>query len=90
MYTLAKNMGFNWFKNSKKAKETGMEMSGMERFSHKNTNADNDAWYSFHDLAKNQGLNEETFEVVTEDGYKLNVQHVWSDQMPQGAPAVFF
>lgn len=41
-------------------------------------------------MAKNQGLNEESFEVTTEDGYKLNVQHVWSNNMPKGAPVVFF
>lgn len=72
-------MGSNWFKNTRKAKETGYDLGTFEAFTHKNTKADNDAWLSFHDLAKNQGLNEESFEVITEDGYRLNVQHIWSD-----------
>ena len=34
---------------------------------------DPDAWLSFNDLAKEQGLKQESFEVTTSDGYKLNV-----------------
>ena len=87
---MVENLGINYWKNKKKAKATGVELHGYDKFAYNNHKADNDAWYSFNDLAKNQGLNQESFEVITEDGYKLNVQHVWSDDMQQGAPAVFF
>jgi hypothetical protein len=66
-------MGGNYFNNKKLAKDPGVEFKGYDKFAYHNPKADHDAWLSFNDLAKNQGLNQESFEVITSDGYKLNV-----------------
>ena len=85
------NLAVNYLDNTKKANETGAELHGLgEKIQYKDSKADNDAWYPFGVLANNVGLNAEEFNVTTDDGYKLLVQHVWSNQTKEGAPVVFF